>query len=72
LQGLGVGGEVDADDVGFLVHYVVDEPRILVTEAVVVMAPDVGGEQVVEGGRWDGAWGWWTSSGSLPATKWER
>jgi hypothetical protein len=42
--------EVHADDLGLLVHDVVDEAGILVGEAVVVLAPDVRAEQVVEGG----------------------
>ena len=47
-QAVGVGRQVDADDLGLLVDDVVDEPRVLVGEAVVVLAPDVGGEQVVQ------------------------
>ena len=42
--------EVDADDLGLLVHDVVDEAGILVREAVVVLSPDVRAEQVVERG----------------------
>ena len=40
-QRVRVGREVDADDLGLLVHDVVEEARILVGEAVVVLAPDV-------------------------------
>ena len=40
-QAVGVRREVDADDLGLLVDDVVDEPRVLVGEAVVVLAPDV-------------------------------
>ena len=47
-QAVGVGRQVDADDLGLLVDDVVDEPRVLVGEAVVVLAPDVRGEQVVQ------------------------
>jgi hypothetical protein len=47
-QGVRVGREVDADDLGLLVHDVVDEARILVGEAVVVLSPHVRGEEVVE------------------------
>jgi hypothetical protein len=54
-----VGREVDADDLGLLVDDVVDEARVLVGEAVVVLPPDVRAEQVVEGG--DG-----------PALEWPR
>ena len=40
--------QVDADDVGLLVHHVVDEARVLVAEAVVVLPPDERREHVVE------------------------
>src|SRR3546814_7060208 len=45
--------QVDPDDLGLLVHDVVDEAGVLVGEAVVVLAPHVRGQQVVE--RGDGA-----------------
>ena len=47
-QAVRVGRQVDADDLGLLVHDVVDEARVLMREAVVVLAPDVRAEQVVE------------------------
>ena len=47
-QGVGVRRQVDADDLGLLVDHVVDEAGILVGEAVVVLAPHVRGEQVVQ------------------------
>ena len=47
-QAVGVRRQVDADDLGLLVHDVIDEPRILVREPVVVLAPHVRGEQVVQ------------------------
>ena len=40
-QTVRVGWEVDADDVGLLVDDMVEEPRVLVREAVVVLLPDV-------------------------------
>jgi hypothetical protein len=49
-QRVGVGRQVDADDLGLLVDHVVDEARVLVAEAVVVLPPDVRGEQVVQRG----------------------
>ena len=49
-QGVRVGRQVDPDDVGLLVDDVVDEAGVLVAEPVVVLAPDVAGEQVVERG----------------------
>ena len=47
-QCVGVGRQVNADDVGLLVGDVVDEARILMAEAVVVLAPYVRGEEIVE------------------------
>jgi len=49
-QRVGVRRQVDPDHLGLLVDHVVDEPRVLVGEAVVVLAPHVRGEQVVERG----------------------
>ncbi|MPN26386.1 hypothetical protein SDC9_173810 [bioreactor metagenome] len=40
-QSVGVRRQVDPDDVGFLVHHMIDESRILVREAIVVLAPDM-------------------------------
>ena len=40
-QAVGVGRQIDADDFGFLVDDVVDESRVLMAEAVVVLAPDM-------------------------------
>jgi hypothetical protein len=47
-QGVGVRGQVDPDHVGLLVDHVVDEAGVLVAEPVVVLTPDVRGEQVVQ------------------------
>ena len=47
-QAVGVGRQIDADDFGLLVDHVVDEAGVLVGEAVVVLAPDMRGEQVVQ------------------------
>ena len=49
-QRVGVRRQVDPDHLGLLVHHVVDEARVLVAEAVVVLPPHVRGEQVVERG----------------------
>ena len=49
-QGVGVRRQVDPDHLGLLVHHVVDEARVLVGEAVVVLPPDVRGQQVVQRG----------------------
>jgi hypothetical protein len=47
-QAVGVGRQVDANDLRLLVDDVIDEARVLVREAVVVLTPDVRGEQDVE------------------------
>lgn len=49
-EAVAVGGEVDADDFGGFVGDYVEEARVLVREAVVVLSPDDGGEEDVEGG----------------------
>ena len=49
-QGVGVRRQVDPYDLGALVEDVVDEAGVLVGEAVVVLPPDMRGQQVVEGG----------------------
>ena len=47
-QGVGVGRQVHAHHFRLLAGDVVEEARVLVAEAVVVLAPDVAGEQVVQ------------------------
>ena len=47
-KSVGVGREIDADDVGFFVDDVIDEAGILVAEAVVILPPDVRAEQVIQ------------------------
>ena len=47
-QAVGVRRQVDPHDVGLLVDDVVEEAGVLVGEAVVVLLPDVRGEQVVQ------------------------
>lgn len=40
-QRVGIGRQVDPDDLGLLVEHMVDEARILVAGAIVVLAPDM-------------------------------
>jgi hypothetical protein len=47
-QRVHVGRQVDAADLGALVHDEVEEARVLVREAVVVLAPDRRGDEQVE------------------------
>ncbi len=49
-QRVGVRRQIDADDIRLLVHHMVDETRVLVAESVVVLPPDVRGEQVIQRG----------------------
>jgi hypothetical protein len=49
-QRVGVWRQVNAHDIGFLVGNMVDKARILMREAVVVLAPNVRCEQIVERG----------------------
>jgi hypothetical protein len=49
-QRVGVRWEIDADDVGLLVGDEIDEARILMAEAVMVLAPDMRGQEIVERG----------------------
>src|SRR5204862_3710831 len=44
--------QVDSDDLGLLVHDMIDEAGILMTEPVVVLPPDMGGEQVIQRSDW--------------------
>ena len=49
-KAVGVRREIDAGHVRFLVYQMVDESGVLVGVAVVVLLPDVGGENIVQRG----------------------
>jgi hypothetical protein len=49
-EAVGVGRQVDPHHFGLLVHDVVDEAGVLMGEAVVVLAPHMGRQEIVEGG----------------------
>jgi hypothetical protein len=49
-EAVGVGREVDPDNFRLLVDDMVDKPGVLVREAIVVLAPHVGGQQIVQRG----------------------
>ena len=57
-QAVCIGRQIDAHDIGFLVGDVIDEAGILVGEAVVVLAPDMRGEQSSSATRSACATGW--------------
>jgi len=47
-QAVGVGRQIDTNDIGFLVDNMVEESRILVRKAVVILLPDMRGEQIIQ------------------------
>ena len=49
-QTVGIGRQIDADDLGFFVHDVINETGILMREAVVILPPDMRGQQVIQRG----------------------
>ena len=49
-QAVGIGGQINAYHIRLLVVHMVQEAGILVSEAIVVLLPDVGGEDIVQGG----------------------
>src|ERR1700687_1260561 len=53
-KGIGIRRKVHAHDVRLLVHNMVDEAGILMGEPVMVLAPNVGGKEIIQGG--DRAW----------------
>ena len=46
-QRVGVRRQIDADDICFFVHDVIDKTRVLMAEPVVVLPPHVRTEQIV-------------------------
>ena len=56
-QRVGIGRQIDAHDLGFLVDHMIDEAGILMAEAVVILPPDVRSQQVIRARRWGGATG---------------
>src|SRR5205085_6824349 len=49
-KAIGIWRQIHPNNIGLLVHYVIDEPRILMGKAVVVLTPHVRREQVIERG----------------------
>ena len=47
-QTIGVGRKIDPHNFGLLVNHMIDETGVLVAKAVMILPPDVGGEQIVE------------------------
>ena len=45
---VGVGRQIDTDDCGLFVDDVVEEAGVLVREAIVILAPDVRTEQIIQ------------------------
>jgi len=55
-QAVCIRRKVDTHDLGLLVHNVVDKAGILVREAVVILAPDMRGQKVVQRGHLPPPW----------------
>ena len=47
-QAVGIRRQINTNDLSFLVYDVIDESRILMGEAVVVLPPDMGGQQIIQ------------------------
>ena len=47
-QAVRIGRQVDADNIRFLVHDVINEAGVLMAETVVVLTPDVRAEEIIE------------------------
>ena len=50
-EAVGVRRQIDPNDVRLLVDHVIEEAGVLVGEAIMVLLPDVRGEQVVQATR---------------------
>jgi len=50
-QAVRIGRQVDPHDIGLLVDDMIEEPGILMGEAVVILLPHVRGQQIVERGN---------------------
>ena len=51
-QTVGVGRQIHSDDIGLLVDHMVKEAGILVREAIVILLPDMGSEQIIQRRDW--------------------
>ena len=49
-QAVCIWWQVDADDFGFLVDHMINEARVLMREAVVILPPDMRGQQIIQRG----------------------
>src|SRR6476661_3409995 len=47
-EGIRIGWEIDPDHLGLFIDYMVDEPRILVAETVVILPPDMRGQEIIQ------------------------
>ena len=47
-QRIGIRWQIDADDIGLLVGDEIDKAGVLVAETVVILAPDMRGEEVIQ------------------------
>ena len=49
-QAVGIRRQIDAHDLGLFVHDVIDETGVLMREAVVILPPDMRGQQIIQRG----------------------
>ena len=49
-QAIGVRRQIDAHDLGLFINDMVNEAGVLVGKAVVILPPDMGGEEIIERG----------------------
>src|SRR5438477_1577954 len=47
-QRVGIRRQIHPDNVGFLVHHEINEARVLMSEAVVILPPDVRSQEIIE------------------------
>ncbi len=40
--------QIDTDDLSFLVHRMIDEARILMAEAIMILPPNMGSQQIIQ------------------------
>ena len=48
-QTIGIRRQISTNDISFLIYNMVEETRILMCESVVVLLPDMGGKQKIQG-----------------------
>src|SRR5882672_358048 len=47
-ESIGIRWQIDTDDLGLLIHRMIDEAWVLMAEAIVVLPPDMGSQQIIQ------------------------